>query len=242
MDLRGILISSLRMLRERPVLFLPKIVDAIIWSAFWLTAAQGITDPTSLTPQRLQFMGLFLLAMIPIQVWIYNSYFIIVRQYHSGEIDMIAAFREGMEKLPEGLGAFLIPLVIGTVLAVPGTVILTSGIIAGDLLIQALGAVLAGIAVLGTGIAFYLSPVSVVLGEGSFRSEFTRGFHSSQAHRREVTLIAIVSTLLLAATTVLEGRLEQIGTIGFVLGRIGGSVINLYLLLVNPTLLLAAED
>jgi hypothetical protein len=242
MDLRGILISSIRMLQERPVLFLPKIVDAIIWSFFWLTAADGITNPASLTPQRLQFMLVFLIAMIPIQVWIYNSYFIIVRQHHEGDIDMVEAFREGIGKLPEGIGAFLIPFVIGSVLAVPGTILFTLGIMTGDIVFQAVGAVLAGIAVLGTGIAFYLSPVSVVLGEGSFRSEFSRGFRSSQKHRREVTIIAVLSVLLLAVTTVLEGRLEQIGTIGFILGRIGGSVINLYLLLVNPTLLLASEE
>ncbi len=242
MDLRGILVSSFRMLRDRPILFLPKIIDAIIWSAFWLTAADGITDPTALTPQHLQFMGLFLIAMIPIQVWIYNSYFIIVRQHHESEIDMVAAFREGIEKLPEGIGAFLIPFVLGTLLAIPGTVLFILGIVTGDILIQAAGAVLATIAVLGTGIAFYLSPVSVILGDTGFRSEFARGFRSSQDHRREVTIIAVVSVLLLGMTAALEGRLEQVGTIGFVIGRIVGSVINLYLLLVNPTLLLAAES
>lgn len=242
MGFRQILSSSFQLLIERPLLFLPKLLDAVVWSWFWLTAAHGLTDPSSLTVPELQTMLLFLLIMLPIQIWLYNGYFIIVRQYHTDSIDMIQAFREGLIKLPEGFGAFILPFLIGTVLALPGTLLFIAGVAGGDPMLQAAGLILASLAVIGTGILFYFAPVSVILGDRGFLDEFMRGYRTSQENRHEVLLITLLSFGLLGLTTVLEGRLEQIGVAGFVAGRLVSSVINLYVLLINPVFLLEVEE
>lgn len=238
----SVLRSAFRLLIRRPVLFIPRLLDAAVWSWFWLTAADSLTDPASMTVSQLQSMLAFLIIMLPIQVWLYNSYFIIVRQYHNDEIDMIGAFRDGLLKLPEGLGAFLIPFILGTVLAVPGTVLFTAGITTGQLPLQAAGIVLAVTAVIGTGVIFYFAPVSVVLGDNGFLQEFKNGFRASRNNTRSVLLITLISFGILGLTTVLEGGLERLGMIGFILGRLLTAVVSLYILLVNPTFLLEVEN
>ncbi|MDY6770884.1 MAG: hypothetical protein SV186_02905 [Candidatus Nanohaloarchaea archaeon] len=242
MEFRTVLRSAFQLLRDRPLLFLPKLLMTAVWSLFWIQLIQGVTQPIAMQPAQARRLLGYMLLLVPVQILVYNAYFIIVRQYNTDTVDIWSAFRQGLGKLPQGLGAFFIPFIVGSLVAVPGSSLFILGQLNGNLLYQAAGLVLASAGLLVVTILFYFTPVSVVLGDSGFIEEFKRGYRQSRHHLRPVTGIALLSFVLLAVTTLLEGGLQRIGFIGFVLGRLVSSVINLYVLLVNPSMLLELEE
>lgn len=244
MRLRTILWEAFEMLREQPILFLPRIASSLVWSGFWIWLVGAVQNPLAFTPGFLQRVAVFLLIMTPIQVWVYNTYFVVVEQYQEDAVSIRAALHDGFYRLPEGMAALLIPAVVAAVAAAPGVYLAALGLVTGDIVLQVVGVVFALAVLLLTGIYFYFTPVAVVLGEESFRSNFRDGLTASRENRGLVIGVALLSIGILGLTTVLEGGARTAGVAGFVAARLVHAVVSVYILVVNPDLYLsvAASD
>lgn len=242
MRLRTILIEAFEMLRERPVLFLPRIVSSLVWSGFWVWLVGAVQYPFVLDPALFQRVVVFLVIMAPLQVWVYNAYFVVVEQYREGTVSIMDALREGLVRLPQGLAALFIPAVVVGVGAVPGIYLAAAGVATGDIVLQLAGVVFALTVLILTGIYFYFTPVAVVLGDDSFRANFRDGLDASRENRRLVVGVTVLSIIVLALTTALEGGARAAGIAGFVLARLVHAVISVYLLVVNPEFYLSVEE
>lgn len=241
MSLQEVLHDSFALLREEPVVFVPKLVSSAVGAMFWLYLLQGLSDPTQVTIDQLRNMALFFLILIPFDTWIYNSYFVIVQQYTDDEVRMLEALRTGLGRLPKGLFAMLVPVILSTVMALPAFVMISAGLVYGNTLLLGTGLVLASIVVIGTSIVFYLAPAAVVLGSSTL-DDFRKGIRHSIGARREVALLTLLSFGLLAVAFVAEGALGRLGEVGFVAGRLVSGVVTVYLLVVNPELFLSLEQ
>ncbi|MDY6778574.1 MAG: hypothetical protein SVU32_07955 [Candidatus Nanohaloarchaea archaeon] len=242
MALRRVLSDALTLLLEQPRIFLPRLIMTVLWSLFWIELIHGIKNPAALTVPQAQILLGFILLMTPLQIWVYNSYFIIVRQYHDGHVSLIDAFRDGISRILEGLGAFLLGFTASLVLGLPGALLMAQGLVASNILLITVGVIEIGFALIATTILFYFVPASVVLGENGFLHNLREGLQTGQQYRREVTLLTLLTFGLLLLTTVLEGRLKTIGTIGFILGRALSAIISVYLLIVNPKMFLQTGE
>lgn len=240
MALRSVLRDSFTLLREEPVVFLPKLVSSLVGAIFWLYLLAGLTDPTQVSPERVRNLLIYTSVLIPFDTWIYNSYFIIVRQHQAGEVRMLEALKDGFRRLPQGLVALVVPLVLSTLVALPGIIGISVGLVTGNGLLLAGGLAWATLTTIVTTVVFYFSPAAVVLGD-SLVSDFREGISRSLGARREVLAMTLLSVGLLAVAFLAEGALGRLGQIGFVLGRMASGVVTVYLIVVNPELFLSLE-
>lgn len=240
MSLRTVLADAFTMLRERPVLFLPRLAMTLVWSVFWLVLVRGLLDPVFFLqhPERVLILLGFFLVFAPVQVLVYNLYFIAVRQHSDGDIDLWTAAREGFWKLPQGIGAFLVMGMLVGVTSLPGTALIVLGVYQARLLLVGVGALLIAAAVIVVAVVFFFAPAAAVIGEESFLTNLRHGLHASREGRRDVFLITVGSFVLLIGTNAVQGALETAGIVGFFIGRLVAAVIGVYVLIVNPDLFL----
>jgi len=242
MRLKEPLIAAFKLLRDRPILFIPKIVISTLWSFLWIYLLQHATTPTGL--QSLP-AGLLLAAVVGLsflQIWVYNSYFAIVEQYHADDIRLLTAFKQGLSTMPRGIAVFILLIFISTILAFPGLLIAAIGQLTGDFVLYLTGLGIAIVILLIVTIAFYFVPVSVILGDNSFLQDIKTGFAASTSNLQDVSIISIASFGVLILTGFLEGFAETAGTVSFFLLRYINSIVGVYLLIVNPEMLFKFTD
>lgn len=230
-----VLTAAATLLRTRPVLFLPRLALTAVTSIFWLLLIDAVRTPR---PEAMLLLLVLFLATVPFQVWIFNAYIFIVRQYHEDTINLRAAFHAATTKLVEGTAAALLIMAAGILVMLPVSAVLVYGLATTNLTAIVIAAVLLLTAIFLIAVHAYFVPVTVVLGTRSFSSNLWHGVSSSREHRRPVTLLAFVSFTILAATLLVEGWMQQIGIIGFLTGRFMTAVVSVYLMILNPELYL----
>lgn len=231
--------DAFQLLRGRPLLFLPRLILTLASSALWILLADAVRNPFAASRTDLLVVAAGFLLLLPVQVWVYNAYFFIVKQEGWS---LREAFRAGIGRVPHGIAAVLLPVVATLLLTVPGVLLIVSGIYRGVMWHVAVGAAYAVLALIVVAIRFYFVPVAAVLGTASFRENVRAGLDAAHKHRTEVTALTLFSFLLLATTVVLEGGLRQAGLIGFVAARLISAVISVYVLVLNPEFYLVALD
>lgn len=224
------------LLRDRPLLFLPRLVVLTIMSLVWLWFASLIQNPTALVIGDLYQMLAILVLMAPIQLLMYNFYFIVVDQNQDDAIDLREAFKRGVHRLPRAGIVFGLAVAIMTVVSTPGILMVVYGWQTQFLWYVAIGLIGSMVVMLGIATLFYFTPVTVVISDQPFTQAFKTGMHRSVSNRGIVLAITLISFILLSIGTVAEGSLGTIGLIGFVGVRLVNGVISVYLLLVNPAL------
>lgn len=212
----------------------------IIWSFFWIVTVGMLQHPADVAFHQLALVSLVFLTMVPIQIWVYNAYFVMVKQHREGAFRLLPAFREGLWKLPHGMVAFALIVAVATTLSIPGIMTVIYGTIMQMQMVQLLGALLILGAVLGVLMLSFFAPASVVIGEHSFVQNLKDGVLAAHKERHEVILLTVLSFALLLSTQVVHSGLEFLGILGFFAGRIVAAVISVYFLLVNPELFLHA--
>lgn len=240
MSLQQVLVNAFTLLRQHPRVFIPRLVMTLVWSVFWVVIIGLLENPANATFRELGIVSLFFLMMLPFQIWVYNAYFLMVKQYREDDFALVAAFKQAIWKLPHGMAAFALIVATAIALSLPGITALIYGTVTRLPFMQALGVLMIIVAVVGVLIFSFFAPASVVLGEQSFAQNLKNGVLAAHRERREVVLITVVSFGLLFLTQLAHSRLAFLGIVGFVLGRLIAAVVSVYFLLVNPELFLHA--
>lgn len=234
----SILTGAFTELRKNPVLFIPKMISVTIWllpylyllqqAKFDLAAAQ-LSEGTLLASA-----AIFLLS--PLWVVIDSMYPVLVEQQKRGKrLDFRAALNHVLGKFLKIFGLFLVILIATTLLTLPFTLLLAFGY--AFLILPALALGIFGIAavIFVGGIALYFVPTSLILERAGIVNSFKTGFAMTQANFNLVFWLTLASFLFLALAFFLEGSLETLGVLGFVLGRYAGGVVTVYMYVVNPS-------
>ena len=230
--------NSFSLLRRKPQIFFPKLILNIAWSIIWLTLATTLKKPASYSSGHYLMLGTVLLIATPINLWIFNSYVFMVRQFREKRFSMRRAFRKGLKKMPQSLGSMAITSTLSVLVSVPGLLLSLRGLTIGNSFMTYTGYFWTGAAVTSVFIGFYLVPASVISGDESFRNNFRDGLKASVDMRKETTILALVSLILLFSTLLLEGVLRNIGIAGYFGFRMVYGIVNVYILLLNPSLLM----
>lgn len=238
MSLRAVLRNSFQLLQDQPRIFIPRIIMTAIWSVFWIHLLRLLRHAGTVTLHDIAVVSVFVFVVTPIQIWVYNAYFIMVKQYHGTGVVLRDAFRNGLQKLPQSLAVFSLLGTLALMLGIPGAVIFLYGTVAGQVLLQITGLLISVSAVAGVMITAYFAPVSVVIGENTFFQNVKQGIAASRQERGEVLLLTGFSIGTLLIANLLQGRLEHVGLLGFGVSRFLEAVVGVYLLLMNPELFL----
>jgi len=238
----AVLRDAFAMLRDQPLLFLPRIAMTVVTSALWIMLLGAVGQPVPAALDTLLRVAALSLVVLPLQTWVYNGYFFVVARDARTPREIANAFRAGLGRLLPGVAAVVAVVMAGTVAALPGAFAASYGVVAASPLLQAAGAALAVAALLAATVLLYFVPVAVVLGDGGFVASLRRGVATSRQRRGTVTAITLLSFGVLAATLAVEGTLRDLGLAGFVVGRLLSAVASVYLIVVNPELYLDAAD
>lgn len=243
MRFRTVLVESFRMLRDDPRIFIPRLAMTLIWSVFWLYLVYLFDSSTTVTTDHIVYPAIFVFIMTPVELWVYNAYFFMVKQQHEhDDIQMQDAFQRGLFRLPQSITMFCLLGTMAAILGTPGAILFLYGLSMNLLAFQLVGLVISITAVLGVMLTAYFTPISVVLGEQSFFQNVKNGLTTSRDARHSVYLITLFSFTVLLLAGVARGSLQQIGIAGFLVGRLLASVESVYLLIVNPELFLQHEE
>lgn len=237
-----VLLRALRLVRQHPLVFLPRILMTTVWSIYWLYIVQLLLHPATVTLHDITVVSTVTVVLSTMQIWLYTTYFLIAQQYEHDRLDLADAFRTAAGKLPRSIAVFGLLGTVCLVLGTPGAIMYMYGQEIGYSLLQIGGIAWSIAAVFGVMVTAYFAPVAVVLGEYSFIKNLRNGIQASREDRREVVLATAFAFGALLLTTVVRGEFWEIGVAGFFLGRIIAAVMETYLLLINPELFLNRED
>lgn len=241
--MRGIpaLTEAFALLRDRPLLFLPRLIVLTVMSGIWLWIASLFQTPQTLVIGDLYRIMAVLLLMVPIQLIVYNFYFVVVDQHNRDTIDIWEALTEAVDKLPRAGIVFGLAVTVMTLVSLPALLLIVIGYQQGATSYMLLGGIGSGIAMIVIAVLFYFTPVTVVIQDEPFMKAFRAGMDRSMSNSLPVFLITILSLVLLGIGMLMEGNLETIGMVGFVLARLVNGVVSVYLLVVNPALFYELE-
>ncbi len=241
MELVDVLKNSYNLLRDRPKIFLPKIAENLVFSVLWLYLANLLVDPLNTTLAEVIPLVLVWGAMTPVHVWVFNSYIMMVKLMDDGEFRLGKAFRQGFSRIPGTLGSMAITIGIAIAAAVPGLIVLYQGFTQDSMTLMYMGIGWIVATAFTAFILSYLAPTSVILGSNSFKENLKDGFKASNQLKGIIAVLTVITFGLLFLTILLEGVLSHIGLAGYFIFRVCHAIINVYVLIINPSLLISAQ-
>ncbi|MDD5317783.1 MAG: hypothetical protein PHF51_03560 [Candidatus ainarchaeum sp.] len=234
--------GALRELARDPVLFLPKLVSTTLYIPPYLVLVRSSVEAAKNPLLSQGLLGaeapalLALFALAPLWIFIDSMYPELVRQRsETGKLGFRAAARHVLGRFPKILAVTAILLAIGLAAMLPFAALAALGVVFASLPLIALGALGLAAAVFVLGIAFYFTPTSIVIGEGSVLGSLREGYALSRANFGPVFWLTLLSFALLLAGFYAEGAFSALGEAGFVAGRYLGAVVTVYLYVLNPS-------
>lgn len=255
MDYIDVLGNSLRLLRQRPKVFFPRILTTLLYTALLLamtkvsvdSVSQMMSDPSMARQTYIEmasyFLKVFVLATVVygIDIITYAMYPRIVRDYKRGaDIDLGAALADALTQWKTLL--VFAALIIGVVLGVSllAAFLHVVAVLLGSLILDAIVVVMVILSVLFFSVLFFfVVPISVIEKKGVVDS-FRKGMRLSRAHKGPVTRINVVfmiitlATMFVAVMTEFEGAIAYTAILLFVAGRLIQASVATYISVVNP--------
>ncbi len=249
-----VLRNSFNLLKGRPEIFLPKIFENLVFSFIWLYLANILVNPLEATLLEVVSLAGVMLLMAPIHIWFFTSYILMVDLFDKDDFSMKKAFKQGLKKFPQTAATMVFSVVLAIVASLPGGLITFYGISIHESVVTLLGFefhswffiilgyIWVGIAIFTVFILSYLAPASVITGKETFKENLKEGYKASNKLRRIISVLTIFTFGLLGLTMLLEGVLRGIGIFGYLFFRAIYAVVNVYVLIINPSLLITAKN
>ncbi len=241
MGIFKVLKNSLKLLRNRPKIFLPKILENLVFSFLWLYLANLLVNPLETTFSEVWPLLVVWALLTPVHIWIFNSYIMMVQLWDKNDFCMKKAFKQGFFKIPHSLGSMIITISLAIGVSLPGFFFFQQGIAKDSLAFIYLGTGWLLATLFSVFVISYLAPTSVIIGEKNFKQNLKDGFKASNQLKGIIAVLTVITFSLLIVTIMLEGVFRSIGIAGYFVFRIIYAIINVYVLIINPSLLLSAK-
>jgi membrane-anchored glycerophosphoryl diester phosphodiesterase (GDPDase) len=224
MSLLKILRESFEMLLERPQLFVPRLFSATLSSLAvigWVTGNLG---------------SLLFLAFFPLITVLGAFTPIIVSSMVKAEQDknlLRKGFSEALNLWKPILGFALLTIVLGFLASIPASIGVAASYITGNIVYAAVGVSLALLITLLIAFSIYFVPITLLENKGIIES-FRESMNTSRDNRKEVLALTFFSFAVLLVSSLVTGRLRDLGLSMFFAGRMISSIVGTYLIVVSP--------
>lgn len=230
-DLRTVLVESFRMMFDRPVLFIPRLVSTGFSSTVFILLAMGMISQV----QFLLFFPVILLlgGFVPVIVSSMVE--------HDGEDLLMSSIRESLGLWRQVFGLIALILVISLVNSVPLSLGILGYILTQNIIYPVVGGFLSLVILIAVTFGLYFVPISIIKRDNLFQS-LEEGLNKSRQNSKEVMALTLFSIAIFVISALLEsGNPKKIGFIVFFLGRITSAVVATYLLIISPKFYLKQE-
>jgi hypothetical protein len=231
-NLFEILEKSFRMLLERPVLFIPRLISSTISSAAMIFWILGWIDTFTF------------LAVFPI-VGIVGSFTPIMVssmvEKESKKKLLRKGFIETLGLWKQILGFTMLTFVLAFINSIPLSLGLIASINTGNPVYVAGGLLISLIILISISFGLYFVPISLIK-EGKLFKGIGNAIDTSNENRKEVTLLILFSLAVLGISSTTTGYLRDIGLSIFFIGRMASSVVGTYLLVISPQYYLSESE
>ena len=217
-----ILRDSLTLLKEKPIIFLPKLFSALVGSLWFIGLVSG----------RISLLNLLLLFG-PISIIGVLASLMVASMVKQGDISLKTSFYIALSKWRQSLLLIIAFSMIGFLISLPLSIGIYWYLITGSSIILTSAAIITISLMFAFVFASYFIPITI-LEEKNFRSSIKESLNVSKSRPKEVTLLTLFSFLLLGLTTASNEYLEALGYIGFLLGRLTSSIATTYIFVVSP--------
>lgn len=225
-DLAKVLEESFRLLKERPRIFLPKLISTFI-GAVWFIGIFSNTGQLffyAVTGPLVVLLGVFVSIMLASMV-----------KNRDAEDILSKSFHDTLNRWKQLLGFSLIVFLAGILVYIPAVIGFALYWVYSSLLFLVAGALLSLLMVFGFGFLIYFFPISL-LEKNSVLKGLKDSSVTSLHNSKEVTLLTVFSLLILAGTSTLTNQSLQIFGYAIFLGlRLLSGVITTYVFVVSPT-------
>lgn len=229
-NLTKVLYDSFQTLFRKPKMFLPRLISTSI-STLWVLTLPGFS-PLGSTSVSLSSIFYYL---VPVPLIMFLGVFVsvmlaeMVAEDPSLKRSFSAALNRWRTLLFTSIGLILATVLLYIPTALGGAATFLSG----NFLFAFLGFVLSMVFLFGFSLAIFFLPVSLSEGLGVFDG-FLNSVKTSRTNSFEVTALTLFGFVLLLAAFLMQGILQKIGVIGFVVSRFLSAVTTTYILVVSP--------
>ncbi len=235
-----VLVESFRTLKERPVIFLPKLFSTFLSSLMlvWLLEYFPATAPTaSLSVAVTPFVFLIVLGFVGVAASLMVAS--MVKNNEKGNL-LGQALTDVSHRSKTLFLTTIAVVVISFLTAFPAVIGVLSYQFTGNILALSGGILLSLTSVLFLSFASYFLPITL-LEKDSLTKGFSASLGESRNNSREVTALLLFSLVLLIVAFISTGTLEKLGYVGFIAGRMISATVNTYFFVVSPTYYLESE-
>ncbi|MFB6174470.1 MAG: hypothetical protein ABEJ87_00660 [Candidatus Nanohalobium sp.] len=238
MNVIKVLKDSLKLLRKRPQLFLPKLTSALI-SSSWLIYLFSLMQSG-----KVQALAGFYLVTIPL-ITLLGVYIPVLTAEMIRNRDREKLLRTSLVKSAgywkRVLAMTLFMLLILFLSSIPASIGTALLLRTGQILFGVLGIAISLTAILGVGFAIYFLPISVISSNG-FLSGLKESASTSYSNSREVVALMLFSFTLFAAAFATQGALRGLGLAAFVIGRLISATVTTYTFVLSPSYYIARKE
>ncbi len=246
MKILFILKESLRIIKEEPKLFIPRIFTTAFYTLFLLKVAKLVVlsqvSPGKEVLQGLVFLGLFSLLLLALDIITYGMYSVMAEDYHRGkEISLVRALKNALKQgkalLLLGIAAIIFLSISMIFILMPAALAIALNIPA--LALLSLLAALMAIVIFAL-IFFFAIPSAVIDRLGSLEA-LSLSYNLGMKNRKEVIGLnlffsfLIIFTILVASATEMQGRAFTLALILFIAGRLIQALVYTYISVATPT-------
>ncbi|MFB6241238.1 MAG: hypothetical protein ABEJ36_00350 [Candidatus Nanosalina sp.] len=236
MNLRKILVESFRMLLDRPKLFVPKLVSTSISTLWILSLGLNFSNPASVTREA----AIFYLASAPLMILLGVTVSVMLAKMVQDEPHLRKSFLDTLRKWRSLLGVTTGILLAGVGIYIPSILGFSLYVLTGTFTFLIAGAAVSFLLMLLVSYSIFFLPISLVESSGLGES-IREAVGASRRNSREVTLLLMMSFVLLGVAFTMQGTLQKLGILGFILSRLTSAVTTTYLFVVSPNMYLNEE-
>jgi len=223
-NLRSVLVDSFRMMVNRPVLFVPRLVSTSFSSVVFILLAMGeISQQVFL----LSFPVILLLGgFVPVIV----SAMVKIE----GENILRNSIKESLKLWKQVVGLIGLIFFISLINSIPISLGMAGYIITQNIIYPVIGGIISLVILIAVTFGLYFVPISIVKRQDLFGS-LKEGFNTSRQNSKEVMILTLFSLAIFIISALLEsGNPQNIGFALFFIGRITSAIVATYLLVISP--------
>lgn len=238
MNIINVLLDSLKLLKKRPQLFLPKLSSALIsslWTIFLFILFQQ---------RNLQALSMYYVITLPLIILL--GVFVplmtaeMIRNRNQDNLLKISFMKTaGYWKKIIAMSFTMLFIIIAT--SAPAAAGFIAFYMFDQVIYGVLGLLTSLLMILAASFLIYFLPISVI-SKDTFMSGLESSVETSMDNRREVSLLMVFSFGLFILAFASQGVMRQLGFAAFIFGRLLSATVTTYTFVISPNYYLKEKE
>lgn len=238
MNIINVLLDSLKLLKRRPQLFLPKMTSALISSA-WIIVLFNMLQSRQLQ-QLLNYYTVTTPLIILLGVFVPLMTAEMIRDRDRKNL-LKFSFMKTLENWKKVIGVTFLMFMILFATSMPAIIGMIGMQLTGTLSLGVLGIAVSFLMIIGLSFLIYFLPISV-LSENSLIEGVQSSMNTSMKNRREVAVLMVFSFGLFLIAFASQGATRNLGFAAFIFGRLLSATVTTYTFVISPNYYLKEKE